>query len=90
MTKAVRVQVSGRVQGVGFRGHAAREAVRLELRGWVRNTDEGDVLLHVEGPDEAVDEMTTWCLEGAPEAVVEEIDVDPDEPTAAATFEVRY
>ncbi|NHA68874.1 acylphosphatase [Phycicoccus flavus] len=90
MTKAVRVQVSGEVQGVSFRGYAAREAVRLELRGWVRNTDDGDVLLHVEGPSSDVDEMVAWCLEGSPEASVEEVDVAPDEPTAAATFEVRY
>ena len=35
--------VRGRVQGVGFRWFVQREASELELRGWVRNTEDGDV-----------------------------------------------
>jgi len=35
--------VKGRVQGVGFRWFVHREAAGLELRGWVRNTEDGHV-----------------------------------------------
>jgi acylphosphatase len=35
--------VQGRVQGVGFRWFVQREAANLDLRGWVRNTEEGEV-----------------------------------------------
>jgi len=31
------------VQGVGFRWFVQREASELDLRGWVRNTEEGEV-----------------------------------------------
>lgn len=35
--------VKGRVQGVGFRWYVHREAAELNLRGWVRNTEDGHV-----------------------------------------------
>ena len=35
--------IQGRVQGVGFRWFVEREAGELDLRGWVRNTEDGAV-----------------------------------------------
>ena len=35
--------VKGRVQGVGFRWFVQYEAARIGLRGWVRNTEDGEV-----------------------------------------------
>ena len=45
--------VRGRVQGVGFRWFVHREAAELGLRGWVRNTDSGDVEVVASGAPEA-------------------------------------
>jgi acylphosphatase len=48
--------IRGRVQGVGFRWFVHREASELDLRGWVRNTEEGDVEVVASGtPDELAD-----------------------------------
>ena len=41
--------IQGRVQGVGFRWYVHREASELALRGWVRNTEDGDVEVVVAG-----------------------------------------
>ena len=55
---------------MSFRGFAAREAVRLELFGWVRNDDDGSVVGHFEGPEADVEEMVQWCHRGSPSAHV--------------------
>ena len=49
--------VRGRVQGVGFRWFVHREASELELKGWVRNTEDGDVELVVAGDEPALKEL---------------------------------
>ncbi len=41
--RAVRVVVTGRVQGVGFRAFVMRRAGELGLSGWVRNRLDGGV-----------------------------------------------
>jgi hydrogenase maturation protein HypF len=47
------VEIEGAVQGIGFRPHVHRLALRHDLSGWVRNTPEG-VTLEVEGGADAV------------------------------------
>jgi acylphosphatase len=49
--------VQGRVQGVGFRWFVHREASELELRGWVRNTEDGDVEVLAAGEAADLDEL---------------------------------
>ncbi len=90
MARAVEVTVSGEVQGVSFRGYAARKAVELELVGWVRNEPDGSVLGHFEGPEEAVETMVQWCRVGSPSAEVHHLDVRDVEPSGASTFSVAY
>ena len=41
--------VKGRVQGVGFRWLVHREAGARGLKGWVRNTESGEVEIMVAG-----------------------------------------
>ena len=49
--------VKGRVQGVGFRWFVHREASELDLRGWVRNTEDGDVEVVASGEAESLAEL---------------------------------
>ena len=54
---ARRFFISGEVQGVGFRYFAMRSAARHQVRGYVRNLDDGRVEALAEGPDKAVQEF---------------------------------
>ncbi|HRO12854.1 MAG TPA: acylphosphatase, partial [Amaricoccus sp.] len=47
---ALRVRVTGRVQGVWYRGWTEDEATRRGLRGWVRNEPDGSVAAVLAGP----------------------------------------
>lgn len=49
--------VQGRVQGVGFRWFVHREASELQLRGWVRNTEDGDVEIIASGTADDLQEL---------------------------------
>ena len=83
------VWVAGRVQGVWFRQSCADEARAAGVTGWVRNLGDGRVEAVFEGPAAGVDRMISWCRQGPPRAVVEDVAADRDEdPEGLAGFKV--
>jgi acylphosphatase len=89
MEKALKVRVTGRVQGVWYRGWAHDEALRLGLRGWVRNERDGSVLAVLVGPSQKVDAMVAAMRRGPPDARVAELTAEPGNDEGFAGFEVR-
>jgi acylphosphatase len=65
--------VRGRVQGVGYRYFALREARGLGLDGWVANEADGSVHLVAEGPPAALDGLLTRLEEGPPAGWVDAV-----------------
>ena len=63
---ALKFEIAGMVQGVGFRPHVYRLAVRHGLKGVVRNTESG-VEIHVEGESGAPERFWTALMDGLPE-----------------------
>ncbi|HEV7997032.1 MAG TPA: acylphosphatase [Stellaceae bacterium] len=82
--KTVRLRVSGRVQGVGYRAWAIEAAKSLGLRGWVRNRSDGSVELLATGPTESVAAMVEACWYGPPAARVDRVELveAPDDDSA--------
>jgi acylphosphatase len=72
-----RLEITGRVQGVGFRYSMQREAARRGVRGWVRNRRDGSVEALLQGEDAAVEALTAWARQGPPGARVSEVCVLP-------------
>jgi len=56
--------IQGRVQGVGFRWYVHREASELDLCGWVRNTEEGEVEVVASGTAEDLAELRASLRRG--------------------------
>lgn len=82
--------ISGRVQGVGFRFLAVREAQRRGLTGWVRNRRENQVEVVAEGPAAELEEFLAALREGPPLAEVAGVTVEWQEATGEfRSFEAR-
>jgi acylphosphatase len=77
----VRVEIRGRVQGVGYRWSMVDAATTLGVRGWVRNRRDGSVEAMVEGPAHSVDRMVDWARRGPRGASVESVDIFAGEGT---------
>ena len=87
----LRLHVTGRVQGVWYRGATEQEARKLGLDGWVRNLPDGSVEALVEGEPGAVRALADWCRIGPPSARVHDVVATP-EPIGPdlAGFRIAY
>ena len=74
--KILRLRLTGRVQGVGFRAFVADEAERRGLTGWVRNRADHSVEAVIAGEDKIVDEMVETCRRGPYGSRVENLAIE--------------
>lgn len=77
--KAMRVRITGRVQGVNYRAWTRKEAEKLGLTGWVRNEEDGSVAAFIAGPAAAVAAMIGKLRQGPSMAAVSEVAVEDAE-----------
>jgi len=84
--RAVRVRITGRVQGVWFRAWTREQAAARGLDGWVRNRTDGTVEALFAGPGEAVDDMLAACRKGPPAARVGDVTTEPAHGDVAKGF----
>jgi acylphosphatase len=78
--KTRQIRVEGRVHGVGFRDALRTEALRLGVKGWVRNRADGSVEAVLQGDDAAVGGLIAWAQRGPPLAQVSELREQAAEP----------
>ncbi|MCX8648942.1 acylphosphatase [Gilliamella sp. B2776] len=92
MIKQLKIQVSGRVQGVGFRFFTQQKAKKLGLLGYVKNLDNGDVEILVQGDSLQITQFTEWLNHGGPSSArisnVSIYELIPD--IDLTSFNVRY
>ncbi len=73
----VRVQVWGKVQGVGFRASARAEARELGMRVVAENQSDGTVLLEASGTPRQMESFLHWVHHGPRHARVDRVEVTP-------------
>ena len=69
----IHVFVEGKVQGVFYRAETQSTARLYDLKGWVRNLQDGRVEAVFEGEGSAVEKMVAWCSKGPAYSAVKNI-----------------
>ena len=90
LIKRAIVQVIGRVQGVGFRYFTQHLAIEYGIVGWVRNEEDGTVLIDAQGSDESINQFLDKVKGGpSPFARVEDIKIEYLQPTSYRKFLIK-
>ncbi|MFM8341284.1 MAG: acylphosphatase [Methylomonas sp.] len=77
MSETLHIFVKGRVQGVYFRANTQKQALKLNLKGLVRNLPDNSVEIIAQGDTVALQQLITWCYKGPLLARVSEVIVSP-------------
>jgi acylphosphatase len=87
--RTVRLRITGRVQGVGYRVWAERTATQLGISGWVRNRSDGTVELLATGDDGAIAALIEACRQGPRAAVVSDVAIEDAEDDGSVGFTAK-
>jgi len=86
---AIRLEIEGRVQGVGFRWWTQHQARALGLDGWVRNRRDGSVEALAIGHAAALEQFERLCWQGPSAARVTSVRRTSAEDDGSSDFEER-
>jgi len=88
--ETIHIIVSGRVQGVYFRAFTKKQANKLNLVGFVKNKDNGDVEIIARADSDNLQKFISWCHKGPLMAKVKQVIVNKHQSIENFTqFEVR-
>ncbi|TAN44868.1 MAG: acylphosphatase [Nitrospirae bacterium] len=91
MKARAHIYISGRVQGVYYRGFTEELAEHLGLTGWARNLPDRRVEAVFEGERTVIEEAINKCRSGPPAAHVTDIEVRwEDKLKGFKDFSIRY
>ncbi len=83
------IKVLGKVQGVYFRASAKQKAMNLGIHGFIKNQQDGSVVLEIEGDEDAVNNMVNWCKQGPALARVSNIEVKNEAARNFVSFDIK-
>ena len=90
MKKAVRLYIEGTIQGVFFRAFIKENAERHNVKGFVRNLEDGRVEVFLEGDIENVDKMIELCTNGPKHSQIRNVDMKDERFQDFKEFKVLH
>ena len=85
---AYHIFVSGRVQAVGYRRFAQKQARSLEIKGWARNLADGRVEIFAAGDESSLDQLCDFFRKGPQFSLVHEVLVKKVEEGTHKDFKI--
>jgi acylphosphatase len=86
---AFRYTVTGRVQGVGYRYFALRQAEALGVTGFARNRPDGSVEVVAEGSEDVLAQLEETLREGPAFCTVTGVEREAVVPRGDSGFHIR-
>lgn len=78
MKKSVRLYINGIVQGIFFRIFVKENAEKNNVRGFVRNLDDGRIEIFLEGIINDVNKMMEICEKGPKHSQIKNVEIKPE------------
>ena len=90
MKKSVRLYINGTVQGVFFRMFVKENAEKYNVKGFVRNLEDGRIEVFLEGNANEVNKMIELCEKGPKHAQIRNVEVKPERFQDFKVFKVLH
>jgi acylphosphatase len=85
-----KINILGRVQGVGFRWNAVRVARNLGINGIIKNLSGGGVYIEAEGSADQLNAFIEWCKKGPVGSFVESVKFSPFPTVNYTDFRIDF
>lgn len=90
MKKSIRLYITGTVQGVLFRAFVKQNAELLNVKGFVRNLEDGRIEIFLEGDSNEVNKMIEICKKGPKHSQIKKIEEKPERFQGMRDFKVLH
>jgi len=90
MKKSVRLYVTGTVQGIFYRAFVKENAERLNIKGFVRNLEDGRIEAFIEGESETVNKLIELCKKGPKHSQIRDVEIKPERFQDFKVFKVLH
>ncbi len=90
MKKSIRVYIDGTVQGVFFRGFIKKNAERFNVKGFVRNLEDGRVEAFFEGQTDDVNKMVELVKKGPKHSQIRKVEIKPERFQDFKNFKILH
>lgn len=90
MKKSIRLYITGTVQGVFYRAFIKENAEKLDVKGFVRNLEDGRVEVFLEGNTNEVDKMIELCKKGPKHSQIDRVEEKDEKFQDFKTFKILH